>query len=60
LKPGETKRALFVISPKDFSYYSVADKKFRADAGEYAIEIGASSRDIRQKITLRLAGTWLE
>jgi beta-glucosidase len=60
LKPGETQRALFVIAPRDLSYYSVADKKFRADAGEYAIEFGASSRDIRQKLTLRLASTWFE
>jgi beta-glucosidase len=60
LKPGETKTARFLISPKDLSYYSVADKKFRADAGAYAIEFGASSRDIRQKLILRLASTWKE
>lgn len=60
LKPGETKTATFTLSAKDFAYYSVADKAFRSEAGRYAVEVGASSRDIRQTLPLRLTDTWLE
>jgi beta-glucosidase len=60
LNPGEIKTATFTLSAKDLSYYSVADKTFRAHAGQYAIELGASSRDIRQTLPLRLTDTWLQ
>lgn len=47
LKPGETKKVLFTLNEKDFSYYDVEKKSFTVGLGEYDIEIAASSRDIK-------------
>ena len=54
LQPGETKTIHFTIKPRDLAYFDVPRHQWKADAGEYEIEIGASSRDIRQKAILRL------
>ncbi|HZI33568.1 MAG TPA: glycoside hydrolase family 3 C-terminal domain-containing protein, partial [Candidatus Binatia bacterium] len=53
LKPGETKTVQFQISPRDLAYFDVPGKQWKADAGKYEVQIGASSRDIRQQATLR-------
>jgi beta-glucosidase len=47
LNPGESKTVELHISPRDLCYYDVAGRQWKADAGQYEIEIGASSRDIR-------------
>lgn len=60
LKPGESKTVTFPITPRDLSYCDVEGKQWRADAGEYRVEIGASSRDIRARASLRLARDWRE
>jgi beta-glucosidase len=60
LQPGETKTVHFQISPRDLAYFDVAGKQWRADAGEYAVQIGASSRDIRQHAVLRLANEYTD
>ena len=60
LAPGETKTAEFEVTPRDLAYFDVAGKQWRADPGEYEIEIGASSRDIRQKAPLQLMTTFTE
>ena len=44
LKKGEEKRVIFALCDRDFSIY---DGKWKVVGGEYVIEIGASSRDIR-------------
>jgi beta-glucosidase len=54
LKPGEKKVVTFVIDESAFSYYDVAEKKWKANSGKYEISIGASSRDLRLKKTLEL------
>jgi beta-glucosidase len=53
LQPGETKTIHFQISPRDLAYFDVPGHQWKADPGDYEIEIGASSRDIRQKAPLR-------
>jgi beta-glucosidase len=58
LAPGETKSVTFNVTPRDLAYFDVPGEQWKADAGEYEIEIGASSRDIRQKIPFQLAGTF--
>jgi beta-glucosidase len=48
LKPGEQRRVTFRLSPaEDLAHYDVAGQAFVVDPGEYEIQLGASSRDIR-------------
>ena len=47
LKPNETKRVTLTLEDKDFSCYDVDSKKFVKISGEYELQIGASSRDVR-------------
>jgi beta-glucosidase len=54
LQPGETKTVQFTIHPRDLAYFDTPGHQWKADAGKYEIEIGASSRDIRQKAVLQL------
>jgi len=60
LAPGETKTIEFNIKPRDLAYFDVPGHQWKADAGEYEIEVGASSRDIRQKAPLQLSATFTE
>jgi beta-glucosidase len=54
LAPGETKTVSIALSPRALAYYDTDGKQWKADAGAYEIEIGASSRDIRLRAPLRL------
>lgn len=54
LKSGETKLVTLKLTPRDLSYFDVPGKQWKADAGSYEIEVGSSSRDIRQKAPLTL------
>ena len=47
LKPGEKKTVSFKLSPRDFSYYDTYSKDWECEAGEYTIQVGAASDDIR-------------
>lgn len=49
LKPGETKIVEIQLSARDFSYWSVEEKGWKASDGKFEIRIGSSSRDIRTK-----------
>ena len=54
LQPNGAKTVQFRIQPQDLAYFDVGGHQWKADAGDYEIQIGASSRDIRQKAVLRL------
>jgi beta-glucosidase len=58
LAPGETKTVEFTISPRDLAYYDVSGAQWKADPGKYEIEVGGSSRNIRQKRSLQLTATF--
>ncbi|HEV2328002.1 MAG TPA: glycoside hydrolase family 3 C-terminal domain-containing protein [Verrucomicrobiae bacterium] len=58
LTPGETKTADFTVTPRDLAYFDVPGGQWKADPGQYEIEIGASSRDIRQRTRLQLLATF--
>ena len=58
LKPGETKKVTFKVSPQQMAYY--LDNLWTIDAGEYEIKIGASSADIRLKKIFKLTGEQLK
>lgn len=47
LKPGETKKLIFCLDKRAFAYYEPAIGDWFVEYGEFGIEIGASSRDIR-------------
>lgn len=47
LAPGEEKEVSFTLSKKSFAYYESRLHDWYAETGAYAIEIGASSRDLR-------------
>lgn len=60
LLPGQTKTVTMTLRARDLAYCDVPYKRWKADAGEYDIQIGASSRDIRKQAVLRLSRTYTE
>jgi beta-glucosidase len=59
LKPGETKKISVPLNGRSFAYYAPERKGWVAEAGEFGILVGASSRDIRLSGSYTLAGTTL-
>ena len=49
LAPGEKKTLTFKIPASEFSYYDTATNDFKTDPGQWEIQVGSSSRDIRLK-----------
>ncbi len=47
LEPGQTKRVAFRLESRAFAYYSPERGGWTVEPGEFLIEVGASSRDIR-------------
>jgi beta-glucosidase len=54
LAPGETKHVTLPLDPRAFTYYDVKAKGWRADAGQYSIELGRSVEDIAARATVNL------
>ena len=57
LKPGESKIVELRITPRDLAYWDEFNHRFRTDAGEYELLVGASSADIRASTRAVLAKT---
>ena len=55
LKPGESRQADIELRPSALAFYDVTLKKWKAERGEYEIQVGVSSRDIRLRSKLKLA-----
>lgn len=51
LKPGESEVVVLKINTLDFASFSEADNAWIVDAGTYELGLGASSRDIKTKLT---------
>ena len=50
LKPGESRGVAFkLVSSRDFAHYDVEHKRYTVDAGNYELQVGASSADIRAR-----------
>lgn len=49
LAPGETKEVVFRLGTRDLSFYDPAAKQWVAEPGEFEVQVGSSSRDIRLK-----------
>ncbi|HSV12712.1 MAG TPA: glycoside hydrolase family 3 C-terminal domain-containing protein [Tepidisphaeraceae bacterium] len=57
LKPGEKQAATITLPPRAFAYYDPTKKSWVAEAGEYAILVGASSRDVRLRAEYKIPQT---
>ncbi|MDE6567209.1 MAG: glycoside hydrolase family 3 C-terminal domain-containing protein [Lachnospiraceae bacterium] len=57
LEPGESKTVTMELNGRAFSYYHTEIHDWYAEDGEYEILIGASSRDIRLKQSIRITST---
>ncbi|WP_243717045.1 glycoside hydrolase family 3 C-terminal domain-containing protein [Actinomadura sp. KC345] len=56
LEPGAATRVAFAVSARDIAWWSAARGGWRIDPGGFAVEVGASSRDIRLRAELTTAG----
>jgi beta-glucosidase len=52
LKPGETKEVKIILTPHHFSFWSTEEKGWKINGNEFELRIGASSRDIREKLKI--------
>lgn len=57
LEPGQTKTVSIPLDFHSFAYYHPSFKQWITEDGEFDILIGASSADIREKITVTLQST---
>lgn len=54
LKKGEVRHIEIVVNKQDSAFYHVVDKRWVVENGEYTINVGASSRDIRLSSIVQL------
>lgn len=56
LDPGESQRVAVYVRRDDLAYWDTRVDSWVVEGGTYSIEIGASSRDIRQALTVDVKG----
>ncbi|MBQ7521108.1 MAG: fibronectin type III-like domain-contianing protein, partial [Clostridia bacterium] len=59
LQPGECKTVTFTLDKRAFAYWETKCHDFYVESGEFVIEIGESSRDIRASRAVQVEGTTL-
>jgi len=47
LRPGESKQVRFTVPDEKLAFWNTAAKRFEVQHGEWGVQIGASSADIR-------------
>jgi beta-glucosidase len=47
LEPGASAEIAFTLTPRDLSYWSASRRTWVSEPGEFRVDLGASSRDIR-------------
>ena len=47
LKPGESRQVSILLRPSALAFYDAGPGRWKVEAGEYAIEVARSSRDIQ-------------
>lgn len=57
LQPGESTAVTVALDDKAFRYFNVVTNQWEMEAGDYKIQVGASSRDIRLSKTISVTGT---
>lgn len=56
LKPGESETLKMTVSKIDLASFDEAQSQWRVDAGTYLFKIGASSRDIKGTVKVKISG----
>lgn len=56
LEPGAQERVVLRIPPADLAYWSVHDHAWVVETATYTVSVGASSRDLRLKASVEVAG----
>jgi beta-glucosidase len=56
LEPGETKDVVLTIRRSELTYWDVRVDRWVLEGGEYVVEVGASSRDLRSRASVRVEG----
>ena len=56
VEPGESRSVSFTLTDRDLSYWSIAMGGWVLEPGEFSIEIGSSSRDIRLSTVIKVDG----
>jgi beta-glucosidase len=59
LKAGQTQTVTIPLNQRSFAYFNTEQRGWLAEAGDFQILIGSSSRDIRLQDTFKLADTSL-
>ncbi|PYE31488.1 MULTISPECIES: glycoside hydrolase family 3 C-terminal domain-containing protein [unclassified Rhizobium] len=59
LAAGETATATLTVTLRDLSFFDVAAKAFRSEAGNYELLIAANAADIRSRIAIVNPAEWL-
>jgi beta-glucosidase len=57
LNPGEEKELAFTLKKRSFAYYEAKIHDWYVESGEFVIELGASSRDIRLSARVEVAAS---
>jgi len=56
LEAGDTREVAIDLRREDLAYYETRTSAWAVETGDYTIEVGASSRDIRESTTVAVAG----
>jgi beta-glucosidase len=54
LNPGENKTIAFKIPASEFSFYNTGTNDFKVESGQWVIQVGSSSKDIRLKSNIKI------
>ncbi len=60
LRPGETRTVHLTVAMRDLAFFDLGRRAWIAEAGRFELMIGASSADIRSKVTIELSRDWVE
>jgi beta-glucosidase len=56
LAPGESRALTFELTRRDLSYWHSGQHRWVVEGGEFVVEVGASSRDIRGSVSIQVDG----
>lgn len=56
LAAGESREVVLTVRREDLAYWDVRADRWVVEGGSYAVEVGASSRDVRSSATVTVAG----
>lgn len=56
LEPGETRDVTLTARRRDLAYWDIRVDRWLVEGGSYTVEIAASSRDIRSRVSVEVAG----